>query len=222
MPDVFDYMCAWAAGEYDAFSKLIEESVKENREIGLNICQSLDGNFQFGPKCSGAECSVTLPKDCGTISKVGTFHTHTEDPSVDHTKFSGADILESVLSDEKLSCLGYKKDGVNHVSCITFNVPELEGQSKDELITHLKSLSFYSKQMDINMDKADGLERQINHWLKLPKEKVEPLLPRIRESMRELDRLRAKAKVDLGMEERVKNRLLAFMKEKGYVKECNG
>ena len=55
----------------------IEFSKSNNIEVGFNLCTE-NSNKQLHDEahCSGAECSVDIPKGCNRGQQVGLFHTH--------------------------------------------------------------------------------------------------------------------------------------------------
>jgi proteasome lid subunit RPN8/RPN11 len=64
--------------------KNIEESRIKDIEIGFNLCTE-NGNLHDENPCTGAQCSVDIPKGCNKGRYVGLFHTHphsSSEPSI--------------------------------------------------------------------------------------------------------------------------------------------
>ena len=60
----------------------VEYSRSNGVEAGFNLCTENSGNTLHDEShCTGAECSVDIPKKCKKGKSVGNFHTHTSSDS---------------------------------------------------------------------------------------------------------------------------------------------
>jgi len=93
---------------------LIEEAERQGREVGVMLCQGPAGEIHISRECWGKRGSVTVTDCHDSLAPIGSFHVH----------LRGADILsvpdlELAIRKEKLSCVGYMKDGVPTLKCVT-------------------------------------------------------------------------------------------------------
>ncbi|MFB0523164.1 MAG: hypothetical protein ACETV1_05315 [Candidatus Bathyarchaeia archaeon] len=93
--------------------RLVEEAERQKREVGVMICQSPDGVLHLSHPCWGERSTVTV-RDCKGMIPAGSFHVHLRGVDV----FSPPDLNEAILR-ERISCVGYMKDGVPMMTCIT-------------------------------------------------------------------------------------------------------
>lgn len=87
----------------DSLLKKMKESIDLSRikdiEIGFNLCEEND-QLHDENYCTGAECSVDIPKGCSKGIHIGLFHTHSQtgsEPSI-------MDIANAYLIG--MSCIG--------------------------------------------------------------------------------------------------------------------
>ena len=93
--------------------RLIEEAERQGREVGVMLCQSPTGELHLSHPSWGQRSTVTV-RDCRGMTPAGSFHVHLRGVDV----FSPPD-LDVAIQKEQLSCVGYMKDGVPMMKCIT-------------------------------------------------------------------------------------------------------
>lgn len=93
--------------------RLIEEAERQGHEVGVMLCQSPTGELHLSHPSWGQRSTVTV-RDCGGRHTAGSFHVHLRGVDV----FSPPD-LDVAIQKEQLSCVGYMKDGVPMMKCIT-------------------------------------------------------------------------------------------------------
>lgn len=101
-----------------------KKSIEDGTERGFRLCQNLKTkNVTIGGKCKGDNCSILMSEskcDKNEIS-IGTFHTHpptklpffiNKGKTITHSEMSDGDTCQSIINDEKISCIG-SVDGIN-------------------------------------------------------------------------------------------------------------
>jgi len=94
--------------------QLIEEAERQGREVGVILCKNPNGEVHLSRECWGKRGSVTVTDCHDSMAPFGSFHVH----------LRGADVLsipdlELAIRKEQLSCVGYMKDGVPTLKCVT-------------------------------------------------------------------------------------------------------
>jgi len=117
--------------------RLVKEAERQGREVGVMLCQTPTGEIHLSHECWGKRTTVTVVDCHDHMSPIGSFHVHLRGAEV----LSVPD-LELAIRKEQLSCVGYMKNGVPTLKCVTpgkyYEYPLLDRRSIRQTLTQAR------------------------------------------------------------------------------------